>query len=382
VAAGNRGEMMTKLNDSHKIKQESYSLQSIGGHGGDRWAAEARWGIAADKFIDFSASINPLGPSLLALQAIQDNLSSLAYYPEPSGQALIRVLSEYLELNEENIVLGNGSAELIYLCARMYGHKRVMVLAPGFSEYGQGIEKPDIIRIDLDLCSWRLPLPQIAAKLEEGDLLFINNPNNPTGNLFTREELLDLLEMVKAKQARLVLDESFIDFVGDRKISLRDIAVQEPNLVVLGSLTKFFALPGLRIGYALSSRPNLQKMRQLLPPWRINTLALAAGAAALQDQAYIHHTLALIETERNYIAKGLGQIEGLMVYPSQANFMLIDASQLGITGRDWQERLGPEGILIRDCRDFYNLSPYHFRLAVRNRTENKILLKTIRKVLE
>ncbi len=373
--------MTTKLNDSHKNNQVLYPLQSIGGHGGNRWAAEARWGIAADKFIDFSASINPLGPSRFAMQAIQNNLSNLAYYPEPSGQGLIRVLAEYLVVDEENIVLGNGSAELIYLCARMYGHKRVLVLAPGFSEYGQGIAKPDIIRIDLDLNGLRLPLAQIAANLEAGDLLFINNPNNPTGNLFGRQELLELLAIVKAKQARLVLDESFIDFVRDRNVSLRDIAVQEPNLVVLGSLTKFFALPGLRIGYALTNRSNLQNMRQLLPPWRINTLALAAGTAALQDQEYIHHTQALIETERNYIANRLGQIAGLKVYPSQANFILIDASQRGIAASDLQNRLGSEGILIRDCRDFYNLSPYHFRLAVRNRRENEILLKTIRKVL-
>lgn len=309
-------------------------------------------------------------------------MHSLAYYPEPTGLALKRALAQHLRLDEQQIVLGNGSAELIYLCTRMFYRNRVLVLAPSFSEYGQGVEKPCIVRIGLDLNHICLPREKIAELLKADDLLFMANPNNPTGNLFGREELMELLELVKARQAMLVLDETFIDFIGDSSISLRDISSQEPNLVILGSLTKFFALPGLRIGYALTTPANIRKMEQLLPPWRMNSLALVGGAASLQDKEYIQKTLDLIASERAYIISGLSEIEGLSVYPSQANFILIDVRGRGFTAGELQEKLGPEGILIRDCSDFYNLSPYHFRLAVRSHEENEIILKKLRKVMD
>lgn len=350
-------------------------------HGGDRWAAALKWGIAADSFLDFSASINPLGPSAYSLQAIRDNLQQLEYYPEPSGLALKNELAEYLHIDRQNIVLANGSSELIYLCARMYEGHRVIVLAPGFSEYGQGVENAHIIRINLNLRDMVVPLQEIAGVLAAGDLLFIANPNNPTGNLFLREELLQVLELVNVRQAKLILDETFIDFIGDTNASLRNISDQD-NLVILGSLTKFFALPGLRIGYALSSKENIKKMEHLLPPWRINTLALLAGTKALQDYEYIARTLAMIADERDFISSELSKIPGLAVYPSQANFVLVDAGGRGITASELQAKLGPEGILIRDCSDFYNLSAYHLRLAVRSRAENQILLRTLRKVLD
>ncbi len=308
-------------------------------------------------------------------------MHNLAYYPEPSGLALKKALAEHFRLDERQIILGNGSAELIYLCTRMFYRNRVLVLEPSFSEYGRGVENPCIVRIGLDLNHISLPREKIAEALQADDLLFITNPNNPTGNLFCREELIQLLELVKERQARLVVDETFIDFLGDSTISLRDISSQEPNLIILGSLTKFYALPGLRIGYALTTPDNTKKMEQLLPPWRINSLALAAGVAALQDKEYIQRTISLIDRERELIICGLSDIEGLYVYPSQANFILVDARSRGFTAAELQEKLGPEGILIRDCSDFYNLSPYHFRLAVRNHEENEILLRTLRKVL-
>lgn len=350
-------------------------------HGGNRWAAQEKWGIAAESFLDFSASINPLGPPPMSLQAIQDNLPALEYYPEPGGAELKKALAEYLQIGEQGIVLGNGSTELIYLCTRLFCRRRVVVLAPSFSEYGQGVDNPRLVKVDIDLKSLKLPITEIAAVLKEGDVLFIANPNNPTGNLFARWELLLVLELVKDRQATLVVDEAFIDFAGDKSASLRDVCSQVPNLVVLGSLTKFFALPGLRIGYALSNDAHNRKMERLLPPWRINSLALAAGSAALKDQDYIQSTLRLIARERDFLDYSLNQIPGLSVYPAQANFILIDAKDLGITAGQLQDLLGPQGILIRDCSNFDNLSPYHLRVAVRSHPENEILVAALKEAL-
>lgn len=350
-------------------------------HGGDRWAAEAKWGIRAQKFLDFSASINPLGPPASALEAIKENLHLVEYYPEPNGLALKSKLAEYLEIDQP-IVLANGSSELIYLCTRLFAGNRIMVLNPCFSEYGRGGDNIELINIKLNLDDCRLPLQEINEQLVPGDLIFIANPNNPTGNIFSRAELLELLEVVRQRNAALVMDETFIDFCEDSSLSLRDISSHEANLVIIGSLTKFFALPGLRIGYALSSMENLKKMEQLLPPWRVNSLALAAGVAALQDKEYIQATVKLINQERNYLINGLNSIEGFWAYPSQANFILVSTISRGITAAELQNRLGPEGILIRDCGNFYNLSAYHFRVAVRSHAENQTLLQTLRKVLD
>lgn len=290
-------------------------------------------------------------------------------------------MAEYLQIKEQGIVLGNGSTELIYLCTRLFCRRRVVVLAPAFSEYGQGVDYPDLIRVNLDLNSLKLPIAEISTVLQAGDVLFIANPNNPTGNLFTRQELLLVLELVKERQAMLVVDEAFMDFVGDKSASLRDVCSQVPNLVVLGSLTKFFALPGLRIGYALSNDDHNRQMERLLPPWRINSLALAAGTAALKDQDYVQSTLRLIARERDFLDHSLNQIPGLLVYPAQANFILVDAESQGITAGQLQEVLGPQGILIRDCSNFYNLSPYHLRVALRSRWENEILVAALKEGL-
>lgn len=365
----------------NKVNQENAAPKTAGPHGGDRLAAQARWGFRADQFLDFSASINPLGPSPVAVQAIRENLDRLDWYPDPEGHGLKKELALYLQTEEQRIVLGNGSLELIYLCGQMFGSRRVIVLAPDFSEYGQGILKPQVIKVNLDLNQLCVPLSELSAILAAGDLLFVANPNNPAGTLFSREELLQLSLLVKERQAVLVLDEAFIDFVGENNASLRDVSDQN-HLIILGSLTKFFALPGLRIGYALSSRNNIQTMEKLLPRWRINTLALAAATASLQDRGYMENSIRLVAAEREYLSSELIKIAGFRAHPSHANFILVDAGGRGITAGELQQKLGPEGILIRDCSNFANLSPGYFRLAVRNHEENQTFIEILRKVLD
>lgn len=352
-------------------------------HGGDVWNAAARWGVPLEQILDFSANINPLGFSPAALQAIKDSITQLTHYPEPTGDSCKSVLSSYLGIENANLVLGNGGSELIYLLGRMFYDQRLLLLAPCFSEYGEGLENPQVVRIYLDSDDeFSLPLDKIRAAMQPGDLLFIGNPNNPTGNLFDREGLLELAELALQLGAFMVVDEAFLDFAGDDSLSMRHHVQQNPNLIVVGSLTKFFAIPGLRLGYAAANAEHIKRMELLLPTWRINTLALAAGRASLADRDYIEKTVAMVAEERQFMSEQLGGLPFLRAFPGSSNFLLIDAERSGLTASEWQERLGPLGILIRNCSNFKNLSPYYFRVAVKNRQQNLRLLETLEQIAQ
>lgn len=347
-------------------------------HGGNVWTEAGRWGVPLENILDFSANINPLGPSPLALEAIGDNLRQLIHYPEPTGDSCKTALAEYLGVEGSNLVLGNGGSELIYLLGRMFYKGRLVLLAPCFSEYGEGLENPQVVRINLQPQEhFRLPLEQIRAILRPGDLLFIGNPNNPTGNLFGKDNLLQLAHLAGTVGAVVVVDEAFLDFTGDDSLSLRYEAVQHPHIIVVGSLTKFFAIPGLRLGYAAAHAEHIKRMEFLLPTWRINTLALSAGQASLRDREYIQRTIAVVAEERKFLTAQLQDLPFLTVFPGVSNFLLIDAEQSGLTAAQWQQRLGPEGILIRNCSNFANLSPYYFRVAVKQREHNLRLLQAL-----
>lgn len=350
-------------------------------HGGDVWNAHDKWGMALESILDFSANINPLGPSPLALQAIREQLPLIHHYPEPDAGSLKIELARYLEVESEQVVLGNGGSELIYLLARIFYKGRVLLLAPCFSEYGKGLLNVRIEHFLLDEEEgFKLPVKSFCLNLEQNDLIFIGNPNNPTGNLFERGELLEVVEQAARKGATVIIDEAFLDFVGDARKSLRDRVLQDRNLLIVGSLTKFFAIPGLRLGYSIAHPQTAAIMEKLLPAWRINSLALAAARASLSDQAYIEDTVRTVQSEREFLERELTE-SGCTVYPGVSNFLLVRTKiKEGASAREIQEQLGPRGILIRICDNFVNLSPHHFRIAVKSRTENLKLLEALREV--
>jgi len=352
-------------------------------HGGNVWAASQKWGIPPEQFLDYSANINPLGPSRKATKALQESMNLLSHYPEPTGESFKACLGNFLKMTTRNIVLGNGGAELIYLVGRMFYKNRIILLAPTFSEYGEGIENPHIIRIALrSKDGFILPTEEIIHAMQGEDLIFIGNPNNPTGTIFSKEEIKKILEAALQKNAYVVIDEAFIDFLGDDSYSVRYWVDEYKNLIVVGSLTKFFAIPSLRLGYAVASEETAYKMEYLLPTWRVNTFALKAGEVSINDEEYIEKTLDLVKEEREFLVNQLALIKGLKVYPGMANYILVDGEDIGLTSEELQEKLGPYGILIRKCTSFFNLSPYYFRLGVRKREENLRFIDTLRKVVD
>ena len=223
-------------------------------------------------------------------------------------------------------------------------------------------------------------MADLVEQLQPGDVAIVCNPNNPTGQLHARQELLLAAEQAQKRQAWLVVDEAFMDFVQPEQ-SLLPLTARNQHVVVLRSLTKFFAIPGLRLGYLAATPAVVQRLQQELPPWRVNTLAQVAGSASLADTAYQQATLALLQEQKNYLYEGLAAIPGLQPYPPAANFILVASAASGYTARQLQEQLGPHGILIRQCHNFRGLSPYYFRIAVRTQRENRILLDHLTRII-
>ncbi|MBM7854332.1 threonine-phosphate decarboxylase [Desulfohalotomaculum tongense] len=350
-------------------------------HGGNIWAAARRYNRKPENFIDFSANINPLGPSPLALEAMRKGISLVQHYPDPDARDLKIKLSRYLEVPGENLLLGNGGAEIIYALGRALNPRRLVLPVPTFSEYRQALPRVPVKFIPLPAGSdFALPVDQIKRIMQPGDAVFICNPNNPTGYLVSRGELLPLAQRAFETGAALVVDEAFMDFTGRKETILPDV-LSCCSAAVVGSLTKFFALPGLRLGYLTAEKTLVEKVSRQLPPWRVNTLAQLAAQASLEDRSYISKTLKLISKEKEFLYQGLAGVPGLHPYPPRANFILVNCSGTGKTAKEIRDRLAEKNILIRVADNFIGLDHCYFRVAVRREKENRLLLKALNEIV-
>ena len=360
-------------------------------HGGNLAWAAAQFGCPPAAILDFSASISPLGPPNSAIAAINAHLGNLRYYPDPDYRELKAALSQLHQLPPEWILPGNGSAELLSWAGWDLAKLAVTALVtPAFGDYwralrafdakviewplnfrGQGSEEerePLFSPAHLLTCSPAHLLP--SSSTECG--LLINNPHNPTGCLFSRETILPYLEQFSL----VVVDEAFMDFLPpDQEQSLIPIVQEYPNLVILRSLTKFYSLPGLRLGYAIAHPDRLQRWQALRDPWPVNTLAAAAAAAVVQDIEFQQQTWAWLPPARLQLFQGLAQIPWLKPFESAANFLLVQSEH---PTQELQLRLlQHHQILIRDCLSFPSLGDRYFRVAVRSKTENERLVEAM-----
>lgn len=343
-------------------------------HGGNIWLAEQTYGIHKENILDFSANINPLGPSPRALEAVQKSLVNIKHYPEPQAESLRREIARLTSLPEEMIILGNGAAELIYALGKVIKPRRVLVPVPTFSEYAGGFADAELVQVVLHReNNFTIEPKALAGILQPGDLMILCNPNNPTGQLVERCKLHSLLKRAREVGAWFMVDEAFMDFVRPEQSLLPDLPAN-PSLLVLRSLTKFFAMPGLRLGYLAAAPEIISGLLAALPPWRVNLPAQVAGIASLQDREYIEKTFELMNSQRSFLTAGLAAIPGLKPFPPAANFILVGCSESGYTAAQIQNFLGPRGILIRQCDNFTGLDGNYFRTAVRCQEENSMLL--------
>ena len=348
-------------------------------HGGNVFAVARSLGITPDKLIDFSASINPLGMAPGVRHALAGCFERLLHYPDKGAAELKESLAAYHGVGAAEIAVANGSTELIHLMPRVVAGRRGLIVAPAFAEYACALERSGW-RIDYFYLKseedFALSLPALKEQLASGyDMLFICNPANPTGTLMPKEDVQGVIGLCRDSDTFLVLDEAFIDFceMESAKHQIR----QCPRAVLLRSMTKFFAIPGLRLGYAIAATETIRAIASLQDPWSVNTAAQVAGIASLGDAGYCEWTRNYIDQERDRLAAGLAGIPGLRVFPGRANYLLAEIRN-GSSAAGMRSRLMARGLLVRDCGNFQGLDGRFFRVAVRLREENELLLEHLR----
>jgi len=341
-------------------------------HGGNVGQLKGKY---AAGIVDFSASINPLGLSEGSRRVILENIDNILHYPEPWAQSLAEKIACYWKIKKENILLGNGSCELIYLIADFFQPKKAVIPAPTFCEYERALvslkTKVDFIKLK-EKDGFKLDMPKIKA-----DMFFVCNPNNPTGNLLIKHR-----EKSCFGAKITVIDETFMDFLPDeKKHTFIPKACRDKNTIVLRSFTKFFALPGLRAGY-LTAHPDLiKKLKAKRPPWSVNIFAQRLAETMLGNNSYIRDTHKLIKAQKKYLEESLKKIRGIKVYPSSANFFLVKIEGKKITSSFLREKLIEKGVLIRDCFNFRNLNNKFIRIAVRSQAQNRRFITALKEVL-
>lgn len=350
-------------------------------HGGDVYSEEC----PAGGWLDFSANINPLGLSEYVKKAIIENIDSLVHYPDPRGRGLKQAVSASYHVREDAVILGNGAAELFYVYFHAKRPKRVLLPVPSFSEYEKAARCSGAeiqyfyLREDED---FSLDLLKLQGAMAGCQTVVLGNPNNPTGGLLAREQVEKLVKAAKQSGTNVIVDESFLDFRADRQLySVADLAAEYDNLLVISSLTKFFAIPGLRLGYGLAHEEMVKELEFHKDTWNVNSLAQTAGAAALKDAAYKERTLEFINTHVPEMYRALRGIAGLKAYEPSVNFVLLNLAGCGMESWQLAEKMKRRGILIRDCSNYPGLDEYFVRLAVRGRKDNELMLQMLRECL-
>jgi len=350
-------------------------------HGGNLERAMEKYGISSEKIIDFSANINPLGFSSKTREAIIKNLDRLSHYPDPECKEAKKEISGYFKIYYENIILGNGSTELIYLIVQTLKPKKALIPVPTFCEYERALNNNNVSINFYKLKEeqeFSISINEIISQLAGIDLVFLCNPNNPTGTFLLKKEMLTLVKEVQRRKIFLVLDEAFVDLYEEESL-IKEVKNYD-YLIILRSLTKFYGLPGLRIGFGVSSPKLIKKLKAQKIPWSVNCLAQIAVREMLRDEKYINKSKSFLLEEKEFFYQELSNIEGWKVYKPSANFIFIKL--LGnISSEMLQNNLAKKGILIRDCSNFRGLEEGKFiRVAVRTRKENIMLIKELKMI--
>ena len=339
------------------------------------------------KLLDYSSNINPLGVPESFKGALECNINEFTKYPDINYIELRKAIGRYLSVRDISFIIpGNGAIELLYKAIQQSGKSRLISLKPTFSEYARaashcGIEYHAIAAFDSEYQNVDIEL--ILESANQDCVVIICNPNNPTGTLINKEKLLQLAGGLKEKGALLIIDEAFMEFTtGYPQNSMLDQLEKFHNLLIVKAATKFFGMPGIRLGYAISHNLNLiSKIRESIEPWNVNTAAVIAGCSMLEDSHYILNSRVWISTERKNMYDGLSNIEGINVYPSAANFHLIKLLKENLDAWKLKEKLLEQNILIRTPEGFEGLDERYVRLAVKHRESNIFLIEKIKNIL-
>ena len=333
--------------------------------------------------IKFGANVNPLGLSENVKQQLASRLDILSSYPDRDYTTLRNTISEYCNVPAEFILPGNGSSELIALLIQERNPKHTLILGPTYSEYSRELSFSGSTQEYYHLReedNFVLNVDDLCQTLEGNyDFLIICNPNNPTSSAITREDLQKLLTFCAEKNIFVMIDETYVEFAPDiSEITAVTPTKEFTNLMVLRGVSKFYAAPGMRLGYGITGNLDfLKKMKEKQVPWSLNSLGALAGELMLQDKDYIHRTRELIPSERTRLLQALVEIPTYKTYPAYANFILLKIQKPVLTSYDVFDACIRQGLMIRDCSSFECLDGEYIRFCIMNLEDNTRLLNIL-----
>ena len=365
------------------------------------------------EILDYSSNINPYGIPEGLKKRIIENLEILERYPDPDYVELREKLANLNNVNLSDIVLGNGATEIIFLFMKVINPKKILIVSPTFGEYERAVKATEIPGDIVSLsCSgdnknienkeieieyfelkesddFKLNIGNLKNELEKKyDLLIICNPNNPTGKFLKLAQTEEILKECNKYDTKLFIDEAFIEFLADgMKESIINTEENKKNLFVTRAFTKFFAIPGLRLGYGMYFDKELeQKISEKKEPWSVNNIAEMAGLTVLDDTEYIGKTLKWITEEKIYMYEKLNEISGIKVYETEVNFITgkIDEKLFseGLNVKVLRKKMLEQGILIRDASNFNFLDERFFRLAIKDRASNERVIEAMKEIFQ
>lgn len=353
-------------------------------HGSDLEKIEKYFGIKKEDIISFSANVNPLGISYKLREELSSHIDAITTYPDREYISLRKAIGEYVTADYHDILVGNGSTELISLVIQMIRPKKALIIGPTYSEYEHEItlgggrshyfrlkESEDFLLNEEEL--YQALTPDI-------DLLVICNPNNPTSSQINRKTMRNILDCCKERGVFVMVDETYVEFSeNNTEITSIPLTQYYNNIIILRGISKFFAAPGLRLGYAICGNKKLMKeMESFKNPWTINSLAAIAGEIMFCDQEYIQETIRLISTERERICSILDtHASTVKYYKPHANFILLRILKENLTSQDLFETAIRKGMMIRDCSSFPFLDNKYIRFCFMNKEDNDALLQVL-----
>lgn len=362
-------------------------------HGSDLEAVEAYYHIPKEQIVSFGANVNPLGLSSYVKKQLAANLDVLSSYPDRNYTELKTAISQYLGTHgscdaktpsPEHIIVGNGSTELISLLIQTRRPKKALLLGPTYSEYSRELTLTEStlsyynLKEELD---FHLDIPDFCRTIRENDydLVIICNPNNPTSSALSKEEIRTILETCRSAGSFLMIDETYVEFAPDiSEITAMQLVPDYPELMVLRGVSKFFAAPGLRLGYgATSNHDFLSSLIQMQNPWSLSSIGALAGRLMLTDESYISRTRSLILSERARMLETLAGNSHLKTYPAYANFILVRLLTPGLTSQEAFDHLIRQGLMIRDCSTFEQLKGEYIRFCIMSPQDNIRLLNEL-----
>lgn len=350
-------------------------------HGADIYTASEKLGTDKNNILDFSSNINPLGIPDSVKKACFNSIEHSNKYPDINSRELVKSISINENVPESFIFPSNGAAEAIFRIVFYLNPKKGLVTAPAFSEYESALKsargaveyynllKENNFKIQDDILNYINP---------EINIVFLCNPNNPTGQLTNKETLENIIKFCKQLNIFVVIDECFLDFVQNKEdFSTVNLLNTYDNLIVLKAFTKIYAIPGIRLGYCMSS--NIQLIEGLKisgPPWNVSNIAQEAGKAALQEKEYVKKSVLYINEQRKYLNDELNKLN-IKTYDSYANYILFKIYDK----IDLKEEMLKKNILIRSCSNYKNLSDDYYRIAVKSSEENKQFINTLKEII-